>query len=170
MFDGWAGLILCRCCLAHTNTHTQICKYRCMHTDTWIKKLYRFKHSHPLYCMLDNWAICGQMLLQSPSVHIRIYQRHREGREWGRTGINLVEWRQPCQMTLPSPIQLRLIKLICHQGNLSSLVIKNTLSLSVSVFFLSCTLMPFFTSFPWWLTLVLRLCLLLFLIILYCMY
>ncbi len=161
----------------HTHMHTQICKYRCMHTSTqngW--KLFEYIHAHKLshwlYCTFEMWAICGQILLQSPSVHIQMYQRHREGWKWGRTGVNLAEWRQPCRMILPSPKLLRLIKLICHQGNLSSLVIRNTLSPSLSVcfslsgvilaiflhlswcllpIFMSCSLMPFFTFFPWWL-------------------
>lgn len=74
-------------------------------------------------------AICGQLLHRLPSVHIRMYQRHREEWKWGRNSINLAEWQQPSWMILPSPIQLRLIILICHRGNLSFLVISSKLSL-----------------------------------------
>ena len=78
-------------------------------------------------------------------MHIRIYQRHRERWKWGPTGVNLAEWLQPCWVILPSPKQLCLIKLICHQGNLSSTVIRNSLSLflwaslTLWLFFSICT-------------------------------
>lgn len=87
------------------------------------------KRSHSLQCTCKKRAICGQLLHRLPSVHIRIYQRHREEWKWGRTSINLAEWQQPSWTILPLPILLRLIILMCHRGDLSFLVISSTLSL-----------------------------------------
>lgn len=50
------------------------------HTHTHTHFLHTFMHtnSHRLYCTFEKEAICGSILLHSPSVHIRIYQGRGE--------------------------------------------------------------------------------------------